>query len=200
MPMTTDNGGVATRATTRGGWWLSFTGLVPLALTVPLLTFKLWSLGIAASLAGGVAVIAYHLRLGQGVSTLDLVTVGFGAINAVLYFGFGSTALLELLDVFVYSVLALQVAVSLIGKTPWTVQFAKRLADPALLSTPQFLAINRVTTIVWAAAFLLCDLAAILVDGRARMLIPAALLGLTAFLTPRIARAYRERLSPQDAM
>jgi hypothetical protein len=45
----------------------------------------------------------------------------------------------------------------------------------------------------------LSDLAAILLDGLARTLIPAVLLGLTALMTPRIARAYRERLSRQDA-
>jgi hypothetical protein len=167
---------------------------MPMAVTVPVLEFKLWALGIATSLLGGLLVIAYHLRQKQGVATLDLVTVAFGLLNVVLYFGFHATVVLEHMDVFIYSVLFVQVAASLFGKTPWTVQFAKRVADPAQWASPQFLAINRVTTVVWATAFFMSDASALWLRGPAGKVAPAFVLAATAFATPRIAGAYRKRL------
>ena len=165
-----------------------------MAVTVPILVFRLWAFGIVTSLLGGLLVIAYHLRQKQGVAALDLVTVAFGLLNAVLYFGFHATVVLEHLDVVIYSVLFVQVAGSLFGGTPWTVQYAKRVADPALWESPQFLAINRVTTMVWATAFFLSDASALWLRGPAGKIAPAFVLVATAIATRRIAASYRKRL------
>ena len=165
-----------------------------MAVTVPVLVFKLWALGIATSLLGGLLVIAYHVRQKQGVATLDLVTVAFGLLNVVLYFGFHATVVLDHMDVFIYSVLFVQVAVSLFGRTPWTVQFARRVTDPARWASAEFLAANRVTTVVWATAFLLSDASALWLRGPAGKVAPAVVLVATAFATRRIAEAYRRRL------
>src|SRR3954452_8471257 len=67
---------------------LPFTGLIPVVLMVPVLAFDLYGLAIVLALVSGAGVIAYHVSRGQGVSSLDLILLAFGAINAVLYFGF----------------------------------------------------------------------------------------------------------------
>jgi hypothetical protein len=56
------------------------------------------SAGIVATLAAGTAVVAYHLSRRQPITSLDVVTLAFGACNAVLYFGFSVTVLMRHID------------------------------------------------------------------------------------------------------
>src|SRR3954466_13931482 len=77
---------------------LPFTGLIPVVLMVPVLAFNLYGLAIVLSLVSGAGVIAYHLSRGQGVTSLDLVLLSFGLLNAILYFGFDNAVLLDHID------------------------------------------------------------------------------------------------------
>lgn len=178
----------------QGAWWLGFTGLIPVFVAVPILIARLWAVGIVVVLVMGTAVIAYHLLRGQGVTGLDVVTVTFGAVNAVLYFGFHETILLAHIDAVIYTLLFLQVAYSLLRGTPWTVQFAKRSTDPALWNVPQFTQVNRATTVLWAVAFISCDVAALLVPGLAGILVPVAFLVAAALMTRPLARRYARHI------
>jgi hypothetical protein len=173
----------------RSTWLLSFTGLLPVLLSVPLVLQGLWVPALLVGLLANLAVIAYHLRRGQGVSSLDAVSLAFNATNVVLFFGFGIAVLLEHLDACVYALLVAQVAWGFVRGVPWTMQFARRSTPAALWQTPEFLAANQVTSAAWFAAFLASfAMAVLLPSGSVRFLLPVALIGLTAVFTPRIAR------------
>jgi hypothetical protein len=178
----------------RSSWLLSFTGLLPVLLSVPLILQGLWVPALMVGLLANLAVIAYHLGRGQGVSSLDAVSLAFNATNAVLFFGFGIAALLEHLDACVYALLVAQVAWGFVQGVPWTMQFARRSTPAALWQTPEFLTANKMTSTAWFAAFLASFAMAVLVpSGNVRFLLPVALIGLTAVCTPRLARRAMNR-------
>src|SRR4051794_21639144 len=87
---------------------LPFTGLIPVVLMVPVLALNAYGLAIVLTLVSGAGVIAYHLSRGQGVTSLDLILIAFGAVNAILYFGFDNAVLLDHIDAVIYTVLAAQ--------------------------------------------------------------------------------------------
>src|SRR3954462_13515032 len=105
---------------------LPFTGLIPVVLMVPVLAFNLYGLAIVLSLVSGAGVIAYHLSRGQGITRLDAILLGFGLLNALLYFGFDNAVLLDHIDAVIYTGLAAQAAWSLVRGPTRTTQFTKR--------------------------------------------------------------------------
>jgi intracellular septation protein A len=175
--------------------WLGFTGLIPLMLMVPILLLHLYAAGIIEGLLAGSVVIAYHLARQQGVTSIDLLTVAFAALNGALYFGFDNRTIIANLDVAIYTLLAAIIVLSLIRQQPWTTQFAKRMVPPEMWDRPAFQTINMRITAIWAAAFVTCDLVVLLASGSIRRYVPIALLTLTAALVPRLARWYRTRLT-----
>ena len=174
---------------------LSFTGLIPLVLMIPILMLHLYAAGIIEGLLAGAGVIGYHFARKQGITSVDLLAVGFAAINAVLYFGFDTRTIIANLDVAIYTLLALLILLSLIRQQPWTTQFAKRTVPPQLWDRPAFHTINMKITAIWAVAFTTCDLLALLGSGSTRRYTPIALIIVTAALVPRLARWYRARLA-----
>lgn len=179
-------------------WLASFTGLIPLALTLPFLVLQLWRVAILVGTVAALIVITYHLRRRQGVTSLDVFSLGFGLTNAVLYFGFGSTVLLRRLDTVMYSLLFGQVVVAQMRGVPWTVQYAKRVVPPELWASGPFVAANRLLSTCWGACFLSCALISLTPLGIGRTLIPVALLLAMAFMTPRLSRWYRERVATRQ--
>ncbi len=176
-------------------WLASFTGLIPLGLTLPLLVLHSWPLAIAIGIVAALIVITYHLRRGQGVTSLDVFSLGFGLTNAVLYFGFGSTVLLRRLDTVFYSLLFGQVVLAQLRGVPWTVQYARRVVAPELWATRPFMAANQLVSSCWGACFLSCALVSLAPLGMGRTLIPVALLVGMAFMTPRLSRWYGHRVA-----
>ncbi len=174
---------------------LGFTGLIPLVLMVPILMLHLYAAGIIEGLLAGSVVIGYHLARGQGVTSVDLLAIGFAGVNALLYFGFGNRTIIENLDIAIYTLLTAIIAVSLIRQRPWTTQFAKRMVPADLWEQPAFHTINMRITAIWAAAFATCDLIALLGSGSTRHYVPIGVLLATAALVPRLARWYRARLA-----
>jgi hypothetical protein len=173
---------------------LAFTGLIPLALMVPILLLRLYAVGLVEGLVAGAAVIGYHLARRQGITSVDLLAGGFAAVSAILYFGFDNKTTIENLDVAIYTLLAVLVVLSLVRRQPWTAQFARRVIPPEMRETPAFHTINMRITGLWAGAFVVCDLLALLGSGPVRRYVPIALLIMFAALVPRLARGYRARL------
>ena len=133
---------------------LGFTGLLPLLLSVPILLLQLWGPGIVISIVTTAAVVVYHVRRGQGLTSLDALSILFSVTNAILYLGFKNPVLVQHLDLIIYNVLLAQILYSFRTSEPWTAQFARRSVSPELWSTPGFLRANRVTTLLWGACFL----------------------------------------------
>jgi hypothetical protein len=181
---------------------LPFTGLIPVVLMVPVLAFNLYGLAIVLTLVSGACVIAFHVSRGQGVSSLDAMLMSFGALNAVLYFGFDNAILLDHIDAVIYTLLAAHATYSLFRDPPWTTQFTKRTVPQEAWALPEFRAVNRFSTAMWAACFAACDVIALAVDDPLRLYLPIALMVLTAVLSRRLARAYLARLLgvPADAL
>jgi hypothetical protein len=182
-------------------WLMSFTGLIPLALTLPLLFLHLWTLGILVSFVSAILIISYHLQRRQGVTSLDMLSLGFVVVNAVLYFGFHTTILFEYLDTIIYTLLFGQVLLAQVRGESWTVQYAKRSVAPELWTTRPFLAANRFISLGWGTCFLLCALVSLWHTlGAWQVLIPIVVLVSMAILTPRLAQWYGRRIAGSPPM
>jgi hypothetical protein len=170
--------------------WLAFTGLVPVALMVPILIAHAYALAVLVAVAGCVGVLIYHLARRQGVTSLDLLTLLFAVVNVVLYFGLHNTWLISHVAVVFYTLLALQCGVSLFRGDPWTTQFTRRVVRPEFLADPRFRAMNVRTTAVWTVAFAVCDALALLVHGAAGTWLPLVVLALAVIISRVRARLY----------
>jgi hypothetical protein len=173
---------------------LPFTGLVPVVLMVPVLAFEAYGLAIVLALVSGAGVIAYHLSRGQGVTSLDVLLLSFGGLNALLYFGFGNAVLLDHIDAVIYALLAVQATWSLFRDPPWTAQFTRRIVAPEAWDRPEFRSMNRLATALWAACFAVCDLIALAAVEPWRLYLPVALMVATAVGSRRLSRLYLARL------
>ena len=147
-------------------------------------------------------MIAYHLARGQGVTSLDVILIAFGAVNAVLYFGFDSALLLDHIDAVIYSVLMTQATWSLFRDPPWTAQFTKRTVAPQAWELPEFRSVNRFATAMWAACFAVCDVIALTAAQPWRLYAPVVLMLVTAVASRRLSRRYLAHLLgvPADAL
>jgi hypothetical protein len=179
-----------------------FTGLIPVVLMVPVLAFNLYGLAIVLTLISGAGVIAYHLSRGQGVTSLDAILLAFGALNAVLYFGFDNAVLLDHIDAVIYSLLAASATWTLFRDPPWTEQFTRRVVAPEAWERPEFRAMNRFATVMWAACFAACDAVALTAAEPWRLYVPIGLMVATAVASRRLSRRYLARLLgvPADAL
>src|SRR3954449_7807343 len=104
--------------------WLAFTGLLPVALMVPILIAHAYAVGGIVAVVGCVGVVGYHLARRQGITSLDLLALLFAVVNVVLYFGLGNTWLIGHVAIVFYTLLALQCVVSLFRGDPWTAQLS----------------------------------------------------------------------------
>jgi hypothetical protein len=179
---------------------LGFTGLIPLIAMVPILMLRLYTAGILEGLVLGSGVIVYHLVRRQGVTSIDLLAIGFAALNAVLYFGFGDRTIVTNLDITIYTIVATMIVLSLIRRRPWTEQFAKRMVPAHMWERSAFHTINMRISSLWAASFVACDAIALSTDGAVRRFVPIALLIATAAIVPRFARLLRARLMAAEQL
>jgi hypothetical protein len=170
--------------------WLAFTGLVPVVLMVPILIAHAYAAGVIVAVVGCVGVVVYHLARGQGLTSLDLLALLFALVNAVLYFALGSTWLIEHVAIAFYTLLAVQCVVSLFRGDPWTLQFTRRIVRPEFVSDPRFRRMNVRTTVVWAAAFAVCDALAVLAHGAPGTWLPLVVLALAVVVSRVGGRLY----------
>jgi hypothetical protein len=147
-----------TSATSSSGrparWWLGFIGLAPIALTLPLAFLHLWSLYLVAVIVTSLPVLGYRLLQRQRLNGGNALTLLFGVFNAVLYFGLHTSIVLQYVNIAIYTLLFVQVVVSLLCGEPWTEQFTKPLgAARGLLETRAFHEGNRFVTMIWAVGW-----------------------------------------------
>lgn len=142
---------------------LPFTGLMPVLLMVPVLAFNLYAVAIVLGIVSGTLVIAYQLRQGQGVTSLDVLLPGFAGASPFT-------------------------------GTPWTTQFTRRVISPAVWERPEFLAVNRASTALWAAGFAACDAMALSPGQPLRLYLPIATMIALAVVSRPLSRAHLARL------
>lgn len=184
-----------THATTRRRILLSFTGLLPVALSIPVVLAHQYALGIGVNLVLTVGVIGFHLSRRQGVTGLDALSLLFGVATAALHWGFRNDVILAHLDTAIYALLCAQVALARLRGAAWTTQFAKRGVAPALWDTPAFRAGNAFVSDVWGGALVVCLVCSMapVASALVHLGLPIALLIGTGVLTPRLARWYGAR-------
>jgi len=147
-------------------WWLGFIGLGPIALTLPLAFLHLWTFYIVAVIATSLLVLGYRLLQRQQLNGANLLTLLFGVVNAVLYFGFHNSFVLQYVNIAIYTLLFIQILFSLLWGEPWTMPFTRPFgAARGLLQTRAFHEGNRFVTMIWAAVLLLC----VLIEGFAEI-------------------------------
>jgi len=189
-------------------WWLGFIGLAPIALTLPLAFLHLWSFYIVAVIATSLLVLGYRLLLQkQRLTGANLLTLLFGVVNAVLYFGLHTSIVLQYVNIAIYTLLFVQVVFSLLWGEPWTEQFTKPFgAARGLLHTRTFHKGNRFVTMIWAAVFLLCVLIEAFAEIAGQQLhrlellrfLPLLLLVVLALQTGRLLGWYITRSSSRE--
>lgn len=119
-----------------------------------LIHFGQTGLALWAAAAIAAALIARDTMLaGKSVKILDAGTVVLFGLLAVLSAAFGQTWTIPVVRLVVDCGLLLIVLTSLAIGTPFTIQYAREMVPADLWSTPEFFAINRNITLVWAAAF-----------------------------------------------
>jgi hypothetical protein len=179
-----------THATTRRRMLLSFTGLLPVALSIPVLLAHQYTLGIVANLALTAGVIGYHLVRRQGVTGLDALSLLFGVATAALHWGVHTDALMQHLDTVIYLLLLAQIARARLRGEAWTTQFARRSVDATLWTTAAFSAGNAFVSDVWGGMLVVCLLCSVapVVSPLVHLWAPLTLLLGTGLLTPRLAR------------
>lgn len=171
-----------------GHWWQAFTGLIPVLLMVPMLLAHAYLAGVLVSAAAAVGVVTYHLVRRQGITTLDVLALGFAVVNLVLYLGFDNDVLIRHIDAVFYAVLAVQSALSLVMGTPWTTQFTRRTVTKEFWDHPAFREMNVFATRLWAGCFVACDVMALTLPDPTRVWAPVALMGLTVVVSRRFGR------------
>lgn len=112
------------------------TGSVEIALVIAL----------AASIVTGFS----DLRNGFLIAWINLV---FFLIALVLIAFFGLTSLIPFLWVLLYATFTVMTFGSIIVRSPFTLQYAKKMVEPALWDNPVFIGINNFMTGVWGCLF-----------------------------------------------
>ena len=183
-------------AVSRGSMLLSFTGLIPVALSIPVLLAHQYALGIIESLVLTAGVMGYHLYRKQGVTGLDAMSLLFGIATALMHWVVHNDVILAHLDTVIYALLVVQIVIAQVRGEPWTIQFAKRSIDPSLWNTPAFLKSNTVVSSVWGGVLVLCLLCSVVpvTSPLVHLWLPIVLLLGTGVLTPRLARWYGRRV------
>lgn len=147
---------------TQKPWWLSYTGLFPVALVLIPVLIEAWTVAVLANLLASAAVIIFHVYRRQGVTTFDVLMLLLGISNAILWFVFDSSVLLKNFSLPIFAILCIQCLISLQWGTPWTTQFARRQVEAHLWNSDAFFQINRKLTLLWGAIFGLCALTSLM--------------------------------------
>jgi len=169
--------------------------------SVPLF-FGLWTkLGLrgAAMVGLGYAVLYCALAIAaRRITKLDYGFAGFwlaGVAAGLIDPQWGGRYFSGLFTTFLYFFLFLAAVLPLLfGAEPFTVAFARRGLAPGLEKTPQFLAINKIMTLVWAGLFLTALAISLLPGLLCQTVIPIALmLGIGLPFTKRFPAWYLSR-------
>lgn len=116
----------------------------------------------------------------------------------MLFFGWGITILMANVGALIFSVLLVQVLYSLARRKPWTMQFARRMVDPALAGTPNFVSVNMTATTLWAACFVVCDVAVLALADPTGLIVALVGLAITGLAIRPLVRWRVTRLGADD--
>lgn len=131
----------------------AFVGFLPWIIFWVCSGFGMWGVALVGSALAAAALVGWRSARGQSPKTMELITLAYFCVHAVVTLVLGLPFLKEHGAVVNNSVLALMAWGSLAAGSPFTYEYARDSWDKALWNNPLFRAINSRITAVWGGIF-----------------------------------------------
>ncbi len=130
-----------------------FVGFIPWILYWSFSGPGLWTIAILGGLIAAAALVAWRWFKRRDLKTMEIVTLGYFAVHAIVTLALGSSFLKIYGPIANSLVLAGMAFGTLAMKNPFTYQYAKEDWDKFYWSDPAFIRINEIITAVWGWIF-----------------------------------------------
>jgi all-trans-retinol 13,14-reductase len=114
----------------------------------------LWSVAILGGLFAAIGLVTFRYIRKRDVKTMEVVTLGYFAVHAILTLALGSPFLKTYGPITNSLVLAGMAFGTLAMKSPFTYQYAKEDWDKSYWNDPAFIKINEIITGIWGGIFI----------------------------------------------
>lgn len=131
-----------------------FIGFIPWIIYWSFSGPGLWTVAILGGLVAAMGLVSFRTIRKRDVKTMEVVTLGYFAVHAILTLAFGSPFLKIYGPIANSLVLALMTFGTLAMKNPFTYQYAKEDWDKSYWTDPAFIKINEIITGVWGGIFI----------------------------------------------
>ncbi len=131
-----------------------FVGFVPWIIYWSFSGPGLWTSAILGGLIAAAALVTWRWLQRRDFKTMEIVTLGYFAVHAILTLVLGSSFLKTYGPIANSLVLAGMAFGTLAMKNPFTYQYAKEDWDKSYWSDPAFVRINEIITSVWGWIFI----------------------------------------------
>lgn len=131
-----------------------FIGFVPWIVYWSILKTGLWHIAISGGLITALAIVLFRYIRRQTFKTLEVGTLGYFSIHAVVTLIAGSMILVKYGSILNNLVLAAIAFGTLALNSPFTYQYAKEDWDEAYWQNEVFISINKTITKVWGGIFI----------------------------------------------
>jgi all-trans-retinol 13,14-reductase len=130
-----------------------FVGFIPWILYWSFSGPGLWTVAILGGLIAAAGIVSWRWLKRHDVKTMEVVTLGYFAIHAIITLVAGSPFLKAYGPIVNSLVLAGMAFGTLVMKNPFTYQYAKEDWDKSYWNDPAFIKINEIITGVWGGIF-----------------------------------------------
>lgn len=131
-----------------------FIGFIPWIIYWSFSGPGLWTFAILGGLTASIGLVSFRYIRAYDFKTMELVTLGYFAVHALITLVFGSPFLKSYGAVVNYLILAGMAFGTLALKNPFTYQYAKEDWDKSYWTDPTFIRINEIITGMWGGIFL----------------------------------------------
>jgi all-trans-retinol 13,14-reductase len=130
-----------------------FVGFIPWVIYWSFSGPGLWTNAILGGLVAAVGLVMWRYITRRDVKTMEIVTLGYFAVHAIVTLVLGSVFLKTYGPIINSVVLALMAFGTLAMKSPFTYQYAKEDWDKSYWNDSAFIHINEIITGVWGGIF-----------------------------------------------
>lgn len=132
-----------------------FIGFIPWIIYWALSGPGLWNIAILGALLAAAGIVAFRYVRSRAFKTMELTSVAFFAVHALVTLVIGSPILKTYSPVASNLMLAAMAIGTLAAKNPFTYQYAKESWDKSYWNDPAFININMLITSIWAGIFVI---------------------------------------------